>query len=182
MGVPKFPQLGLLWLWRPITLHEDLQLRWGLGQSYSRRWEFLNGMLHTNYMQGNRGDSWLLMVKSQIPNLTPDLFFVYNLCVKCPNGSCEPILDIYVLGPLQWYKRLFNLMDFDPCNYSLKIRESIWTLTPKVGAYLGVWGFMPSHSLTLPGAWNVTLGLHIWPIPSQALALVASLRLGLWHS
>jgi len=47
-------------------------------------------------MQGGRGDSWLLMVGSQIANLIPGPAFGYNLCVKCPNGSWEPILDIYV--------------------------------------------------------------------------------------
>jgi len=38
------------------------------------------------------------------------------------------------------------------CN-SLEIQESTETLTPKVGTHLGVWGFNPSHSPTLPGAW-----------------------------
>jgi len=70
-------------------------------------------------------------------------------------------------------------MGFDFCNRSLKIQKSIGTPTPKVGIHLEVWGNEPSHSPTLPGAWNVTHGLHIWPTPSQALALVAnpSLRL-----
>jgi hypothetical protein len=40
-------------------------------------------------------------------------------------------------------------MGFDPCNCSLKIWESIGTPTPKVGAHLGVWGFILSHSPTL---------------------------------
>ncbi len=44
------------------------------------------------------------MVRSQIGNLTLILSFDYNLCVKCPNGSCEPILDIYVSRAFQWYK------------------------------------------------------------------------------
>jgi hypothetical protein len=52
-------------------------------------------------------------------------------------------------------------------------------LTPKMGIHLGVWGFIPSHSFALPGAWNVTLGLPSWPAPLQAFALVASPRLGL---
>ncbi len=72
-------------------------------------------------------------------------------------------------------------MGFNPCNHSLKIWESIRTPTPKVGAHLGVWRFIPSHSPTLPGAWNVIPRLHSWPTSSQALALVTSLRLGLWH-
>jgi hypothetical protein len=43
-------------------------------------------------------------------------------------------------------------MSFDPCNRPLKIQESIETPTPKVGVDLGVWGFIPSHFPTLPGA------------------------------
>jgi hypothetical protein len=35
-------------------------------------------------------------------------------------------------------------MSFDPYNHSLKIQMYIETLTPKVGAQLGVWGFIPS--------------------------------------
>jgi hypothetical protein len=54
-------------------------------------------------------------------------------------------------------------------------------LTPKVGVHLGVWGFIPSHFLTLLGASNVTLGFHSLPTPLQALALVTSQRLGLQH-
>jgi hypothetical protein len=73
-------------------------------------------------------------------------------------------------------------MGFDPCNCSLKIQESTRTPTPKVEAHLGVWRFIPSHSLALPGACNVTPKLHTWPAPSQALALIASPKLGLWES
>ncbi len=40
-----------------------------------------------HHRQRIRGDSQLLVVGSQIGN---------NLCVKCPNGSCKPILDIKV--------------------------------------------------------------------------------------
>jgi hypothetical protein len=70
-------------------------------------------------------------------------------------------------------------MGFDPYNCSLKIWESTMTPIPKVRAHLGVWGFIPSHSLALLGAWNEILGLHIWLAPSQAHALVASSRLRL---
>jgi hypothetical protein len=70
-------------------------------------------------------------------------------------------------------------MGFDPYNCSLKIQESIGTPSPKVGAHLGMWRFIPSHFPTLLGAWNVILELYFWPAPLQALALVASPRLGL---
>jgi hypothetical protein len=72
-------------------------------------------------------------------------------------------------------------MSFDPWNRPVKIRESIRAPTPKVGVHLGMWGFILSHSPTLPGAWNVIFELHSWPAPSQALALVTSPRLRLWH-
>jgi hypothetical protein len=119
--------------------------------------------------------------------LTPGPSFGHNLCFKCPNGSCKPILNIYISKILQWYKELLNPMGFGSWNCSIKIRESIETLTPKMGIHLGVWGFIPSHSPTVPGAWDVTPELPSWPTPLQAFALVASPRLGLqqlwrwWH-
>ncbi len=43
-------------------------------------------------------------------------------------------------------------MSFDLCNHPLKIQESIEIPTTKVGANLGMWGFIPSHFPTLLGA------------------------------
>jgi len=43
-------------------------------------------------------------------------------------------------------------MGFDPCNHAMKIWKLIKIPIPKVGARLGVWGFIPSYSPTLPGA------------------------------
>jgi hypothetical protein len=43
-------------------------------------------------------------------------------------------------------------MSFDPYNHPLKIQKSIKTTTPKMGTHVGVCGFIPSHSFTLPGA------------------------------
>jgi hypothetical protein len=40
-------------------------------------------------------------------------------------------------------------MSFDPRNRLLQIQKSIETPTPKVGAHLGVCGFIPSHFPTL---------------------------------
>jgi len=40
-------------------------------------------------------------------------------------------------------------MGFDPYNCSQKIRECMKTLTPKVGAHLGMWKFISSFSHTL---------------------------------
>jgi len=87
-------------------------------------------------MQGIQGDSQLLVVGSQIATLTPDSSFGHNLCFRCPNGSCEPILDIYVSIIFQWYKELLEPLGFDPCNRSLNIWEFTKTPTPKVEAPL----------------------------------------------
>jgi hypothetical protein len=76
-------------------------------------------------------------------------------------------IDIYVPRAFQWYKELPNLMGFDPCNRSLKIRESTGTPIPKMGAHLGVEVFILSHSPTLSTSqehkmWllGFTLGSH----------------------
>jgi len=137
------------------------------------------------------------VVENQTGNLTPGPSFGHNLCFRCPNEQCEPILDIYVPRAFQWYKKHHNPLSFDPCNRSLKFWESIETPSPKVGVALGVWEFTPSNSLTLltlPGVCDVTPRLHAlapgfllpW-LPSFLLAhnlvtffaLVASPKLGL---
>jgi hypothetical protein len=65
--------------------------------SCSPCWELFNSMWHITFIQENWGDSRLLVIGSQIANLTPNLFFGHNLFFKKPNGSCKPILDIYIL-------------------------------------------------------------------------------------
>ncbi len=162
VGVFKLPKLGLPWLWGPITLRVDLKLRWSLKQSCSPCREIFNGMSHATCMQVSRVGFRLLMLGSQIANLTPIFSFGHNLCFKCPNGWCEPISNIYILIDFQWYKELFNPLGFDPCNFFLNIRESTGTPTPNVGVSLGVWGYIPSHSFALLGACNMTPGLHSW--------------------
>jgi len=91
----------------------------------------------TTCTQGNRVDSQLLMVESQTVNLILDLFLGHNLCFKCPNGSCDPILDIYISIAFQWYKELFNPMGFHSCNCSLKIWECITTPNSQSGSSFG---------------------------------------------
>jgi len=56
-------------------------------------------------------------------------------------------------------------MSFNAWNCLLKIQKSTRIPTPKVGAHLEVCEFIPSHSPTFLGAWNVTHGLHSWPAP-----------------
>jgi len=93
-GVPKLSWFGLSRLWAFITFCSNLRLGQGLKQTCSSTWEFFNGMLHSTCTHRDRVDSWLLVVGSQIANLTPDPSFDHNLCYICPNGSCKAILDI----------------------------------------------------------------------------------------
>jgi hypothetical protein len=138
-GSSKMPTLRLLRLWGLITLCVDIRLRWGLKQSCSFIESFPMVCRDNTFTQGNWVDSRLLVVENQTANLTPDLSFGHNLCFRCPNESCEPILNMYVPRAFQWSKELFNPLSFDSCNYSLKIWKSIGTPTPKVGAPLGMW-------------------------------------------
>jgi len=92
--VSKSRQPRLPRLWSPVTLRAHLGSKCGLKQSCSSRRELSNGIYHVICSQVNQVDSRLFLVGSQIDNLTPDLSFGHNLCFRCPNEQCEPILDI----------------------------------------------------------------------------------------
>jgi len=62
-------------------------------------------------------------------SLTPGPSFDHNLCCRCPNGSCEAILDIYISRPFQWYRENLNARCFDPYNRALSFQKS--RRTPK---------------------------------------------------
>jgi hypothetical protein len=173
MGVSKLPRLGVPQLCGIITSCVDLRSGRGLNRSCSPCQELFNDMSHATCTQGDWVDSWLPVVGNQIANLIPGLSFGHNLCCKCPNGSCELILDIYTSVTFQWYKELFKERGFDLCNRSLKFWESTGTPTPKMGVHLGVWMFI----FTL----SHTPGLFSWLGVLWTLALVASPRLGLRH-
>jgi hypothetical protein len=98
-GVPKLSWFELSGLWAFITFHPEVWSRRGLNQSYSSPRELSNVMLHFTCTHRNRVDSWLLVVESQTTSLIPGLSFDHNLCCRCPNGSCEAILDIYTSRP-----------------------------------------------------------------------------------
>ncbi len=113
-GVLKMSRFGLSRLWELITLSSYLWLGWGLKQTYSFPQEFYKGVFHSTCTHQDQVDSRLLVVGSQIANLTPGPSFDHNLCYKCPNGSCEVILDIDTLRPFQWYKEYFNTSCLTP--------------------------------------------------------------------
>ncbi len=97
------------------------------------------------------------MIGSQTASLTPSLSFAHNLGCRCPNDTCEAILDIYTSRPFHWYKNHFNARCFDPWTWALNFRESRRTPTshfwecglhphtyPKVGV---------RHRLKIEGNW-----------------------------
>ncbi len=184
LGTPKwesrnFPQLGLPQLWRRVTWLADLRLQWGVKQSCSPHQKLFNGMSHVTCTQGNWVNSRLLVVGSQTANLTLDPSSAHNLCFRCPNGQCEPISDIYASITFQWYKKLFETMNFDPCNRALKIWKYFWDSNSQHGSSLGS---VRVHSLTLfalPRACEVTLKSPSWLATFQPFTLVASPRVGL---
>jgi hypothetical protein len=128
-GVPKLFQFGLLELWQLITPCSNLQLGWGLKKNYISPWELSNGVSHSTCTHQGRVDSWLLVIGSQIANLTPGPSFIHNLCCRCSNGSCEAIFNIYASWPFQWYKEHLKARCFDPCNRALSFQE--FRRTPK---------------------------------------------------
>jgi hypothetical protein len=123
----KLSRFGLPPFCGVIILCSNLQLGWGLKKTCSSRWEISNDVSHSTCTHQGRVDSQLLVVGSQTANLTPDLSFCHNLCFRCPNDSCKPIFDIYVSIAFQWYKKRHNARFFEPCNRTLKFRESWWT-------------------------------------------------------
>jgi len=102
-------------------------------------------MWHATHKQGNQGDSRLLVVESQISNLTPGLSFGHNLSFKCPNGSCEPIFDIYVTRVFQKYNEFFSPMSFDPLQSPFENSKIHRDSNSQSGSSLGSVGV---HSLT----------------------------------
>jgi hypothetical protein len=147
-GVPKLPGFELPQLCEAITSCSNLWSGWGLKQSCNSHWELSNGVSHATCTHENRFNSRLFV--SGV-SLIPILSFCHNLYCRCPNGSCEPILDIQTSIVFQWYKELLNARCFDLCDRSMKVSKSTGTSTPKMGDHLGVWVFMLTLSHTSLG-------------------------------
>ncbi len=136
-GTPKvesrnYPDLGLPGLWAIITSRPDLRLGRGLNQSCSSPRELSKSMSHSPIARRNRVDSRLFVLGSQTGNLTPNPSFAHNFSCRCPNDSCEAILDISISRPFQWHQEHFNERCFDPCNQALSFRESRRTPSPQL--------------------------------------------------
>jgi len=101
VGVPKLSQVGVPGIRELITPDCRVRSRRGLNQSCSSPRELFNAMSHSRIKHREEVDSRLLVVGSQIVNLTLGPSFAHNLGCKYPNGSCEVILDIYTSRPFQ---------------------------------------------------------------------------------
>ncbi len=106
LGVPKFLKLELLQLWKPIMLFINLQLKWGLKKSFSLCLKLSNDMWHATCTKVNWGNSLLLMVRSQIGNLTHGRSFGHNLCFEYPKWVMWAHLRHLRLRAFQWYKEI----------------------------------------------------------------------------
>jgi len=89
---------------------------------------------------------------------------------KCPNGSCEPILNSCILRVYQWYKKLFDPIGLAPAitlwrfESPSELQLPRWELTWECGgSFPHTLPHSQEHELWLPG---FTLGLHLHkPLP-----------------
>jgi hypothetical protein len=91
---PKIVLVGVPGLWKLISPDFQVRLKRGLNQCCSYPREISNAMSHTVIAHREEVDSRLLVVGSQIANLTPGPSFAHNLGCRCPNGQCEASSDI----------------------------------------------------------------------------------------
>jgi hypothetical protein len=134
---PETVPVGVPALWDVISPRPPLRSGRGPNQSCSPPRELSNAMSHSQSARRGRVDSRLLVVGSQIANLTPGPSFAHNLGYKCPNGQCEAIFDIYVSRAFQWHQERLNARCFEPCCRALNIRESRRTPIPQLFQVLG---------------------------------------------
>jgi hypothetical protein len=101
---PEIVPVGIPGLWELITPDCEVWSQQGLNQTCSPRRDLSDDVLQSQFGGWEEVDSQLLMVESQIANLTPDPSFVHNLGYRCSNGQCEAIFDIFTSRPFQWHQ------------------------------------------------------------------------------
>jgi hypothetical protein len=139
---PEIILVGVPGLWALITPNWKVWLWRGLNQSCSPRRDLSNAMSHSQFEGREEVDSRLLVVRSQIANLTPGPSFAHNLGYRYPNDQCEAIFDIYASRPFQWHQEHPNARCFGLCCRTLNNRESRRTPNPQ----LWEWEFHPPTS------------------------------------
>jgi hypothetical protein len=71
--------------------------------------------------------------------------------------------------PMIW--RALQANGFWPLKLHYENSRVHWDSNSQHGVHLGVWRFIPSHSLAFMGTWNVTPELPSWPATLQPLCL-----------
>jgi hypothetical protein len=82
----------------------------------------------------NFGSVSFILTLGQSGVATFDLSFGHNLCCKCPNESCEHILDIYISIAFQWH-------NFFLIYWVLTLAIALWTFESPPGLQLPMWEF-----------------------------------------
>jgi len=155
-------------LWELITLDCKVQSQRGFHQSCSPCRDLSNDILNTPFGRWEDVDSRLLVVGSQIANLTSGPSLDHNLGCRCPNDQCEGILDIYTSRPFQWHQEHPNARFFSLYCRTLNIRESRRTLNPQLWA----WEFHPPTSPKVGlrhNGWIESSLVNLHPSPSVML-------------
>jgi hypothetical protein len=88
-------------LWELITPDCKIVSQRGLNRTCNPRRDLSNDVSHSQFGLGEEVDSGLLVVGSQIVNLTPGPSFAHNLGDRCPNAQYEGIFDMYASRPFQ---------------------------------------------------------------------------------
>ncbi len=159
---PESPEIAQLWTpatLKPHNFRSRPPIELPSKQSCGSRRDLSNGMSHVLCSQVFRVDSRLLVVGSQnwrTPgSSTPGPSFGHNLCFRCPNEQCDPILDIYTSRSFHWYNERNKSLSFDPSKRSLKFRESFWdSNSHQFPTWEFTWeceGSLP-HTLCTPGS------------------------------
>jgi hypothetical protein len=155
-GVSKLSRFGLPGFWAFITPSSDLRLGWVLKQTCSSLQDLSNSVSHSTCTHWDQVDSRLLVVGSQTASLTLGPSFDHNLCCRCPNGSCEAILDIYTSRPFQQYKEHFKAR-------CLTVAIELWVFGSLGGLSSPIFGSV-NGDLTLPSKWGCDTSHKEYPL------------------
>jgi hypothetical protein len=149
-----------------------LWLMWGLKQNCSPYRKISNGMGHATCTKGNWGDSRLLVVGSQIVSLTFNPSFGHSLWFKYPNGSCEPILNIYIPRTFQWYNF------FSSIQWVLIPPIILWRFGNPLSFWLPKWKLIWECEGSFPHTLLHSWEHEMWLLGSLLACIFASLCLG----
>jgi hypothetical protein len=174
-GLPKWsPETVSVWTPGTLGVHNfspNLRLGQGLKKTCSSPWEFSNGVSHSTCTHHDQVDSQLLVVGSQIANLTPGPSFSHNLCYSVQMAHARP----------------FRTSTFQDLSYDIKntSMRGVLTLT------IVFWIFenfrrLPSPisesvsgDLTLPSKWGCDNHGHI-PWEKDETFILRNI-MNIWH-